>query len=98
HVLREARMSRGAIEFESTETCIVFDNKGKISRIEPLERNEAHRIIEECMLSANVAAARFLKKHKMPSLYRNHEGPPIEKLLNLRQFLSELGLRLGGED
>lgn len=95
--LYQARLDRGAIEFETTETRIVFDTYGKISRIEPLERNEAHRIIEECMLCANVAAARFLKKHKMPALYRNHEGPPIEKLFSLRQFLSELGLKLGGE-
>jgi ribonuclease R len=97
-VLREARVKRGAIEFETVETRIVFGKNGKISRIEPIERNEAHRLIEECMLCANVATARFLKKHKMPSLYRNHEGPPIEKLTTLKTFLGELGLKLGGGD
>lgn len=97
-VLREARVERGAIEFETVETRIVFGKNGKISRIEPIERNEAHRLIEECMLCANVATARFLKKHKMPSLYRNHEGPPIEKLTTLKTFLGELGLRLEGGD
>jgi ribonuclease R len=97
-VLREARIERGAIEFETVETRIVFGKNGKISRIEPIERNEAHRLIEECMLCANVATARFLKKHKMPSLYRNHEGPPIEKLTTLKMFLGELGLKLGGGD
>jgi ribonuclease R len=97
-VLREARVERGAIEFETVETRIVFGKNGKISRIEPIERNEAHRLIEECMLCANVATACFLKKHKMPSLYRNHEGPPIEKLTTLKTFLGELGLKLGGGD
>jgi ribonuclease R len=97
-VLRKARVERGAIEFETVETRIVFGKNGKISRIEPIERNEAHRLIEECMLCANVATARFLKKHKMPSLYRNHEGPPIEKLTTLKAFLAELGLRLTGGD
>ncbi len=95
-VLQEAREQRGAIEFETIETRIIFGKDGKINRIEPVVRNDAHRLIEECMLSANVACARFLKKHKLPALYRNHEGPPEEKLADLRTFLSELGLPLGG--
>ncbi len=96
HVLKEAREARGAIDFETVETRIIFGKDGKISRIEPVTRNDAHKIIEECMLSANVACARFLKKHKLPGLYRNHEGPPEEKLADLKVFLSELGLPLGG--
>ena len=95
-VLRIERERRGAIEFETVETRILFGKDGKISQIEPVQRNDAHRLIEECMLCANVATARFLKKHKLPALYRNHEGPPEEKLADLRVFLNELGLPLGG--
>lgn len=96
HILKQAREARGAIDFETVETRIIFGKDGKISRIEPVQRNDAHKLIEECMLSANVACARFLKKHKLPGLYRNHEGPPEEKLADLKVFLSELGLPLGG--
>lgn len=95
-VLKEAREERGAIEFETIENRIIFGKDGKISRIEPVKRNDAHRLIEECMLCANVACANFLKKHKLPALYRNHEGPPEDKLADLKMFLSELGLSLGG--
>ncbi len=95
-VLKHAREQRGAIEFETVETRIIFDKDRKISRIEPTIRNDAHRLIEECMLCANVACARFLKKNKLPGLYRNHEGPPEEKLADLRIFLNESGLLLGG--
>jgi len=95
-ILRAEREQRGAIEFESTETRILFGEEGKINRIEPVQRNDAHRLIEECMLCANVACAKFLKKHKLPGLYRNHEGPPDEKLADLRTFLNELGLPLKG--
>ncbi len=95
-VLKQARETRGAIDFETVETRIIFGKDGKINKIEPVQRNEAHRLIEECMLSANVACARFLKKHKLPALYRNHEGPPEEKLADLKVFLNELGLPLGG--
>lgn len=94
--LKLQREERGAIDFETTETRIIFGKNGKISRIEPIFRNEAHRLIEECMLLANVATAKFLRKHKLPGLYRIHEGPPQEKLLDLKMFLQELGLSLGG--
>ncbi|MDE1461265.1 ribonuclease R [Spartinivicinus poritis] len=94
HVLRETREKRGAIDFETTETQIVFGENRKIERIIPTERNEAHKLIEECMLCANVATARFLEKHQLPALYRVHEGPKSEKLLNLKSFLGELGLTL----
>lgn len=90
------RSKRGAIEFETTETRIVFDATRKIERIVPVERNDAHRLIEECMLAANVAAADFLHTNKIPVVYRNHQGPTVEKLADLRAFLSELGLQLGG--
>ncbi|HQY69980.1 MAG TPA: ribonuclease R [Pseudomonadales bacterium] len=96
--LRAARDERGAIDFETTETRIVFGPDRKIEEVVPVERNDAHKLIEECMLSANVATARFLQKHKMPGLYRVHEGPGGEKLKSLREFLGELGLSLRGGD
>lgn len=95
-VLRKAREKRGAIDFETTETKIIFGADRKIERIVPYERNDAHKIIEECMIAANVAAAKFLKKHKIPALYRVHPGPKPEKVEALRAFLGELGLSLGG--
>ncbi len=98
HVLLKARAKRGAIDFGSTETQILFDEQGKIREIVPVVRNDAHRIIEECMLAANVCASDFLQTHKQPSLYRIHEGPTAEKLTALRQFLAEFGLDLGGGD
>ena len=75
---------------------MVFDDHGKIERIEPYERNDAHRLIEECMLAANVCASDFLKEHGHPALYRVHEGPTPEKLAKLRDFLGTFGLNLGG--
>ncbi|UCE89766.1 MAG: ribonuclease R [Pseudomonadota bacterium] len=97
-VLRGARDKRGAIDFETTETRIVFGADRKIERVVPVVRNEAHKLIEECMLAANVAAADFLLTHKMPALYRVHAGPSSEKLTDLRSFLGELGLNLAGGD
>ena len=96
--LRSARTERGAIDFETVETRILFDETRKISQIIPVVRNDAHKMIEECMLAANVCAARFLEKHKIPALYRVHEGPREEKLENLRSFLGELGLSLPGSE
>ena len=97
-VLVGARERRGAIDFESSETRMDFDEKGKITAITPVERNDAHRLIEECMLAANVCASDFLQSHEHPALYRIHEGPTPEKLKALRQFLREFGLQLGGGD
>ena len=97
-VLAKARAKRGAIDFETVETQMIFDDNGKIARIAPYERNDAHRIIEECMLAANVCASDFLKEHRHPALYRVHEGPTPEKLAKLREFLKEFGLGLGGGD
>jgi len=95
-VLHRARNKRGAIDFDTTETRILFDSEQKVDRIVPVHRNDAHRLIEECMLLANVAAARYLLGKKMPALYRNHEVPPDDKLTNLQEFLAELGLFLPG--
>lgn len=94
--LRAARDKRGAIDFETTETRIIFGEGKKIERIVPYERNDAHKIIEECMIAANVATAKYLKGHKVPALFRVHPGPKPEKVEELRQFLGELGLSLGG--
>ncbi len=96
--LRVRRDQRGAIDFETTETRILFDAERKIEKIIPTERTEAHRLIEECMLSANVCAATLLEKSKLPALYRVHEVPKEEKLDNLREFLGEIGLSLPGGD
>jgi len=96
--LLKARARRGAIDFETVETRMDFDEHGKISRIVPVERNDAHRLIEECMLAANVCASDFLQRHEHPALYRVHEGPSPEKLSALREFLREFGLHLGGGD
>jgi ribonuclease R len=96
--LLKARHKRGAIDFETVETRMVFDDLGKIERIEPYERNDAHRLIEECMLAANVCASDFLKEREHPALYRVHEGPTPERLLKLRDFLGTFGLQLGGGD
>ncbi|MDH3561017.1 MAG: ribonuclease R, partial [Gammaproteobacteria bacterium] len=95
-VLRAAREQRGAIDFETTETRIVFGEHRKIERIVPVVRNDAHKLIEECMIAANVAAARFLNRHKMPTLFRVHGQPAAEKVEGVQEFLGELGLSLRG--
>jgi ribonuclease R len=92
------RTRRGAIDFDTLETRMVFDPRGKIERIVPETRNDAHRIIEECMLAANVCAGTFLAERKQPALYRVHDVPAADKVAALREFLAELGLQLpGGE-
>ncbi|WP_043739822.1 ribonuclease R [Thioalkalivibrio nitratireducens] len=96
--LNGARNRRGAIDFDSTETRIEFGPERKIERIVPVERTDAHRLVEECMIAANVSAAKFLKKHKVPALYRLHDRPPPEKIDALRDFLSGVGLTLEGGD
>jgi len=97
-VLVKARGERGAMDFDTTETKIVCDAAGRIERIEARTRNDAHRLIEECMLAANVCAADFMKRSRHPGLYRVHEGPTPEKLQMLREFLRTVGLALGGGD
>ncbi|WP_343348892.1 ribonuclease R [Pseudomonas sediminis] len=93
-VLIAARHERGAIDFETQETRIIFGEDRKIAEIRPTQRNDAHKLIEECMLAANVATARFMQDHEIPSLYRVHDGPPLERLEKLKAFLGELGLSL----
>lgn len=95
-VLLAARRKRGAIDFESTETEMRFTEDGKISEIVPASRNEAHKLIEECMLAANVSAADFLIQAEHPALFRIHEGPNEEKLAQVRAMLKDFGLSLGG--
>jgi ribonuclease R len=91
-----ARAKRGAIDFDTVETQMMFNEQGKIERIVPVVRNDAHRLIEECMLAANACTAHFLQDHKHPVLYRVHEGPTPEKLEAVREFFKEFGMQLGG--
>jgi ribonuclease R len=95
-VLMRSREKRGAIDFETIETEMIFDEHGKIERIVPRTRNDAHRLIEECMLAANVCASDFLREHDHAALYRVHEGPTPEKLKRLKEFLKGFGLSLTG--
>ena len=96
--LLNARQARGAIDFETTETYIVCNAAGKIEQILPRTRNDAHRLIEECMLAANVCAADLLARYEHPGVYRVHAGPSKEKLNQVRTFLKQMGLHLGGGD
>ena len=96
--LRQCRERDGSMDFESTETRMVFGKEKKIREIVPVVRNDAHRLIEESMLCANVAAADLLENANLPALYRIHEGPNRNKVDSLRDFLSEMGLDLGGGD
>lgn len=97
-VLKKQRSLRGALEFETVETRIIFGENRKIEKIVPVERNDAHKIIEECMLTANVATAKFLTQNKLATLFRVHAGPNPEKLENLKNFLKGFGLKLTGGD
>jgi ribonuclease R len=97
-VLLAARERRGAIDFDTAELALQFDQYGKIAQIVPAPRNDAHRLIEECMLAANVCAAGFLAQNEQPALYRVHEGPPPDKLAVLREFLASCALTLTGGD
>jgi ribonuclease R len=96
--LAKARKRRHAIEFETREVVFQYNAQRKIEAIVPYRRNQAHLLIEECMIAANISAARFLKKHKLPVLYRNHEGPNVDKLPNLQEFLAGFGISMGSEN
>lgn len=96
HVLDQARAKRGGIAFETEEAKFIFNAERRIERVEPTVRNDAHKLIEECMIMANVAAARFIEKHNEPSLFRIHDRPSDDHISALRSVLSELGLTLGG--
>jgi ribonuclease R len=89
-----ARSGRGALELDAPELKLKFDEAGRIAAIVEQPRNDAHRLIEECMIAANVAAARFLDRHRVPTLYRVHGLPELDRLATLRQFLREFGLWL----
>lgn len=93
-VLSKARSERGAIEFESGEVRFVLDAKGEVIQAGMLERNDAHKLIEECMIAANVEAARFVIRKKIPAPFRIHDRPPERKYTELLEFLMEFGLRL----
>ena len=93
-----ARKARGAIDFDTVELAIVFDAQGKIDKIVPAPRNDAHKLIEECMLAANVCTANFLAAHKQHGLYRVHQGPTPDKLAQLKAFLASSALQLDGGD
>ncbi|MFI3179329.1 MAG: ribonuclease R, partial [Methylococcaceae bacterium] len=95
-VMRVSREERGAMDFDTQETRILFGKDRKIEKIIPVIRNDAHKLIEEFMITANSAAARYLNAKKIPKLLRIHEGPTADKLLNLKTFLGELGLKFGG--
>ena len=97
-LLVQSRKRRGAIDFDTVETKIMCNELGRIEQIVGLVRNDAHRLIEECMLAANTCAADFMQRSKHSGLYRVHEGPTPEKLQSLRMFLKTLGLGLGGGD
>ncbi|WP_066453621.1 ribonuclease R [Castellaniella caeni] len=94
----QARRKRGAIDFDTVETRIVCNPLGRIERIEPYTRNDAHKLIEECMLAANTCAAEFIVRNKRQALFRVHDGPTPQKLQALREALRHLGLTLGGGD
>jgi ribonuclease R len=96
--LLKERSRRGAMDFETTETQIVCDENGRIEKIVPRTRNEAHRLIEEAMLAANVCSADFIARAKHPALYRVHEGPTPEKRTLLQNYLKALGLGLAVSD
>jgi ribonuclease R len=97
-VMRVSREQRGAMDFDTQETRIIFGANRKIEKIVPTIRNDAHKLIEEFMITANMAAAKFLNTKKMPKLLRVHDGPSVDKLMSLKTFLGELGLSLGGGD
>ncbi len=92
--LRRARTRRGAIDFESTEVKFLFDERGAVADIVPVKRNDAHLLIEECMITANVEAANFLLRNRIPAPFRVHEPPPAMKLEPLEQFLRSIGIRI----
>ena len=94
---RRRREERGALDFESAEVKVVVGEDGRVADLRTYPRNDAHKMIEECMIAANVEAAKFLKKHKMPALYRVHAQPAEERVLELKRFLGTRGILLETE-
>ncbi|CUX97389.1 ribonuclease R [Candidatus Hoaglandella endobia] len=97
-ILKQDRLRRGGICFETEEAKFIFNTERRIERIESVKSNDAHRIIEECMILANIAAARFVEKKREPALYRVHDRPSNNHLMSLRTVLGQLGLSLDGGD
>lgn len=93
-MLDKAREERGGISFESEEAKFIFNAERRIERIEQTQRNDAHKLIEECMIMANISAARFVEKAKEPALFRIHDKPTTEAINSFRSVLAELGLEL----
>ncbi|MBU5376534.1 MAG: ribonuclease R [Pantoea sp.] len=95
-VLEQARESRGGISFETEEAKFIFNAERRIERVERTVRNDAHKLIEECMILANIASARFVEKHQEPALFRDHDRPSDDSITSFRTVLNELGLSLPG--
>ncbi len=95
-ILHRARSEKGMLDFDTTESRMLFDDKGSIMSISPLIRNDAHRMIEEFMLAANICAAVHLSENNIQTLFRVHSKPKLEKIKDVREFLKEMGLSLGG--
>lgn len=95
-VLEKARAERGGISFETKEAKFIFNAASRIERVESTVRNDAHKLIEECMILANIASARFVEKNEEPVLFRDHDRPSDESITSFHTVLNELGLRLQG--
>src|SRR5690606_31406551 len=93
-LLHKQRQKRGAIEFETSEVRFVIGPGGEVVQAGMIQRNDAHMLIEECMIAANVEAARFLEQRRMPAPYRVHDTPPEAKYTDLLEFLSEFKLKM----
>ncbi|TAK38066.1 MAG: ribonuclease R [Lysobacteraceae bacterium] len=93
-ILDKARAKRGAIEFETSEVRFVLGPQGEVTQAGMIQRNDAHKLIEECMIAANVQAAEFLLAREVPAPYRDHDKPPEAKYADLEEFLKEFKLRL----
>ena len=95
-VLETSRAQRGGISFETEEAKFIFNAERRIERVERTVRNDAHKLIEECMILANIASARFVEKYQEPALFRDHDRPSEDSIKSFRTVLSELGLSLSG--
>ncbi|WP_017347418.1 ribonuclease R [Pantoea sp. A4] len=94
--LEAARVERGGISFETEEAKFIFNAQRRIERVERTTRNDAHKLIEECMILANIASARFVEKNNEPALFRDHDRPGDDSITSFRTVLNELGLSLPG--
>ena len=95
-ILRAARLARSVIDFHASEPEFIYDSEGKIENIQARARLESHRLIEECMIAANICAAKYIGRHKLPALYRVHDHPSAERLGKLIDFLGKHGIKWQG--